>query len=240
MKFDVFTIFPQIVSPYLNESILKRAQANEIIEVNIHDIRDWTEDKHNTTDDEPYGGGGGMIMKPEPIFAAVEDIIGVPPDCPIILLTPQGRLFDQKVAEELSNHTRIAFICGRYEGLDERIRQHLVTDEISIGDFVLTGGELPAMAVIDAVTRFLPGVLGDPSAVGDDSHANGLLEGPHYTRPSKFRSWEVPEILKSGDHKKIAKWRREQSILRTYQRRPELLESVDFSDVEQEFIDSLD
>jgi len=240
MKFDVFTIFPQIISPYLNESILKRAQKNGIIEVYVHDIRNWTKDKHNTTDDVPYGGGGGMIMKLDPIFAASEDILGAPPTCPVILVSPQGRLFNQSVAEELSKYDHLAFICGRYEGVDERIRQHLITDEISIGDFVLTGGELPALAIIDAVTRFLPGTLGDPGAVANDSHANGLLEGPHYTRPAEFRGWEVPDILKSGDHKKIAKWRREQSILRTYQRRPELLESVDFSDEEREFIDSLD
>jgi len=240
MKFDIFTIFPRIVTPYLNESILKRAQANGIIEAEVHDIREWTKDKHNTTDDEPYGGGGGMIMKPEPIFAAVEDILGAPPTCPVILVSPQGRLFTQSVAEELSKHNRIAVICGRYEGVDERVRQHLITDEISIGDFVLTGGELPAMAIVDAVTRFLPGVLGDPNAVGDDSHSNGLLEGPHYTRPSEFRGWKVPDILKSGDHKKIANWRREQSILRTNRRRPEMLESVDFSDEEQDFINNLE
>jgi len=240
MKFSIFTIFPQIVTPYLNESILKRAQANGIIEVGVHNIRDWTEDKHKTTDDEPYGGGGGMIMKPEPIFTAIESVVGAPPTCPVILVSPQGRLFTQSVAEELSKHNHIAVICGRYEGVDERVRQHLITDEISIGDFVLTGGELPAMVIIDAVTRFLPGVLGDPSAVGDDSHSNGLLEGPHYTRPAEFRGWEVPEILKSGDHKKIAKWRREQSILRTHRRRPELLDSADFSDEEQDFISTLD
>ena len=240
MKFDIFTIFPRIVTPYLNESILKRAQANGIIEAEVHDIRDWAIDKHNTTDDEPYGGGGGMIMKPEPIFASVEDVLGAPPTCPVILVSPQGRLLTQSVAEELSKHDHIAVICGRYEGVDERVRQHLITDEISIGDFVLTGGELPAMAIVDAVTRFLPGALGDPKAVKDDSHSNGLLEGPHYTRPSEFRGWEVPDILKSGDHKKIANWRREQSILRTFRRRPELLESVDFSDEEQDFINDLD
>ena len=239
MKFEVFTIFPRIVTPYLNESILKRAQENGIIDINVHDIRNWTTDKHNTTDALPYGGGGGMVMKPEPLFSAVEDIVGAPPTCPVILLSPQGGLFNQTIAKELSVHKRLAFICGRYEGVDERVRQHLVTDEISIGDFVLTGGELPAMAIIDSVSRLLPGVLGAPNAAAEDSHANGLLEGPHYTRPAEFRGWKVPDILTSGDHKKVAKWRWEQSILRTFQRRPELLESSDFSDEDQEFIDSL-
>ena len=182
-------------------------------------------------------------MKPEPIFEAVESVLGLhPPPTgpepapPIIMLTPQGRVFSQSAAEVLSHHERIVLICGRYEGIDERIREHLVTDEISIGDYVLTGGELPALIVIDAVSRFLPGVLGDPDGAMDDSHASGLLEYPHYTRPPEFRGWKVPEILLSGDHGKVAKWRREQSLLRTLARRPDLLENADLTEKERSFL----
>jgi len=227
MRFDIFTLFPEMFSAYLNESILKRAQEADILEFGLHNIRDYTTDKHRTTDDEPYGGGGGMVMKPEPIFAAVEDVLGVPPVCPVILLTPQGRRFDQRVAVELASYGHLALLCGRYEGIDERVREHLVTDEISLGDFVLTGGELPAMAIIDAVSRLLPGVLGDPDAAQKDSHASGLLEYPHYTRPPEFRGWEVPEVLRSGNHAEIEKWRQAQSLERTRQRRPDLLDTHD-------------
>lgn len=225
MRFDIFTLFPEMFSAYLNESILKRAQEAAILEIGLHNIRDFTTDKHRTTDDEPYGGGGGMVMKPEPIFRAVEDVLGEPPVCPLILLTPQGRRFDQRVAVELAAYDHLALLCGRYEGVDERVREHLVTDEISLGDFVLTGGELPAMAIIDAVSRLLPGVLGDPDAAQKDSHASGLLEYPHYTRPPEFRGWEVPEVLRSGNHAEIEKWRQAQSLERTKQRRPDLLDS---------------
>jgi tRNA (guanine37-N1)-methyltransferase len=224
MRFDVFSIFPDMFPAYLNESILKRAQETGALEVLVHNIRDYTTDKHHTTDDVPYGGGGGMVMKPEPILAAVESVLGTPPSCPVILLTPQGRPFTQKVAEELAGQAHLALLCGRYEGVDERVRQHLVTDEISMGDFVLTGGELPALAIIDAVTRLLPGVLGDPDAPSKDSHATGLLEHPHYTRPPEFRGWEVPEVLRSGNHAEIEKWRQEQSVKRTQERRPDMLE----------------
>lgn len=223
MRFDIFTLFPEIFPPYLDESILKRARESGLLEFGLHNIRDYTTDKHRTTDDEPYGGGGGMVMKPEPIFAAVESVLGAPPVCPVILLTPQGRPFTQKVAVELAAADHLALLCGRYEGVDERVRQHLVTDEISLGDFVLTGGELPALAIIDAVTRLVPGVLGDPEATQKDSHANGLLEYPHYTRPPEFRGWEVPEILRSGNHAAIEQWRRQQSLQRTQERRPDLL-----------------
>jgi tRNA (guanine37-N1)-methyltransferase len=202
----------------------------------VHNIRAWATDRHHVTDDEPYGGGGGMVMKPDPVFAAVEGKLGSQPDCPVILMTPQGRVFDQKIALELSHQPRLALICGRYEGVDERIRTHLVTDEISIGDYVLTGGELPALIVIDAVARLLPGVLGDPDGPFDDSHAAGLLEYPHYTRPPEFRGWTVPEILLSGDHGKIARWRREQSLARTLQRRPDLLKDAPLTDADQEFL----
>ena len=193
----MFTIFPEIFPAYLNASILKRAQESGALEVLVHNSRDYAADKHHTTDDVPYGGGGGMVMKPEPIFAAVEGVLGASPKCPLILLTPQGRPLTQKVAVELPGQAHLALLCGRYEGVDERVREHLVTDEISIGDFVLTGGELPALAIIDAVTRLLPGVLGDPDAPNKDSHSAGLLEHPHYTRPPEFRGWEVPEVLRS-------------------------------------------
>ncbi len=224
MQFDVFSLFPEMFTAYLDESILKRARENGILNVQLHNIRDYTKDKHHTTDDVPYGGGGGMVMKPEPIFDAVESVLGAPPACPVILLTPQGRLFTQAVAREYAQQPHLALVCGRYEGVDERVREHLVTDEVSLGDFVLTGGELPALAVIDAVTRLLPGVLGDPDAPNKDSHASGLLEYPHYTRPQEYRGWEVPEVLRSGNHAEIEKWRQEQSVKRTQERRPDLFD----------------
>ena len=240
MQFEIFTLFPEIFAPYLESSILQRARRGGLLEVNLYNIRDWTYDRHHVTDDEPYGGGGGMVMKPEPIFAAVEGVLGAPPACPVILLTPQGRLFTHAVAQELARQPRIALLSGRYEGVDERVRQHLVSDEISIGDFVLTGGELPALVVVDAVARFLPGVLGDPEGAWDDSHASGLLEYPHYTRPPEFRGWGVPEILLSGDHARIARWRREQALLRTRQRRPDLLETAELSKADRKFLAQLE
>ena len=240
MRFDVFTLFPEVFDPYLHVSILQRAQEKGLVEFFIHNIRDWTTDKHHTTDDEPYGGGGGMVMKAEPIFAAVEDVVGAPPACPVILMTPQGRVFTQEVARELAEQPRIALLAGRYEGLDERVRAHLVTDEISIGDYVLTGGELPALVLVDAITRLLPGALGDAEAPNKDSHAEGLLEHPHYTRPANFRGWEVPEILRSGHHAMIDLWRREQSLLRTLQRRPDLLEKAALSEKDREFLASME
>ncbi len=248
MQFEVFTLLPEVFPPYLESSILKRAAQRGLIGVNVHNIRDYTHDKHHTTDDTPYGGGGGMVMKPEPVFEAIESVLGLAPhlsplepatDTPIILLTPQGRVFDQRIAEELSGHDRIALLCGRYEGVDERVREHLVTDEISIGDYVLTGGELPAMMIIDAVSRLIPGVLGDPTGAEDDSHSMGLLEYPHYTKPSEFRGWKVPEVLISGDHAKIEKWRREQALARTLSKRPDMLEKADLSEADKKFIDGL-
>jgi tRNA (guanine37-N1)-methyltransferase len=260
LHFDVFTLFPEVFEPYLQTSILQRARQRGLVEVNLHNIRDWTTDRHHVTDDEPYGGGGGMVMKPEPIFAAVEGVLGAPPACPVILLTPQGRVFNQALARQLAAplleppalaeaelqppaeapRLHLALLSGRYEGIDERVRQHLVTDEISIGDFVLTGGELPALVVIDAVTRLVPGVLGDPDGPWDDSHASGLLEYPHYTRPPEFRGWRVPEILVSGDHARLARWRREQSLLRTRQRRPDLLASAALSEADRKFLRTLE
>ena len=236
MRFDVFTLFPEVFEPYLQTSILQRALQRGLVEVKVHNIRDATTDRHHVTDDEPYGGGGGMVMKPEPIFAAVEGVLGSPPGCPVILLTPQGRVFTQGVAQELAQHTHLALLCGRYEGVDERVREHLVTDQVSIGDYVLSGGELPALVVIDAVARLIPGVLGDPDGAWDDSHASGLLEYPHYTRPPEFRGWQVPEVLLSGDHGRIARWRREQALLRTWKRRPDLLARAPLTPDDREFL----
>src|SRR5512140_757154 len=240
MQFDVFTLLPEVFPPYLDTSILQKARERGLIDVRVHNIRDYTHDKHHTTDDIPYGGGGGMVMKPEPLVEAVETVLelqpGAHPGYPVILLTPQGRVFNQAIAAELSQHGRLALICGRYEGVDERIRTSLVTDELSIGDYVLTGGELPALLVIDAVSRLLPGVLGDPDGAADDSHASGLLEYPHYTRPPEFRGESVPDVLLSGDHARINKWRREQALLRTLQRRPDLLGKAELSAADLKFL----
>ena len=252
IHFDVFTLFPPMFLGALTESILARAQEKGILQVTLHNIRDYATDRHHTCDGYPYGGGGGMVMRPEPVFRAVESVLSRPcgwqlpskaahcdlppwnPDeatvlrqpIPIILLTPQGRRFNQEVAAQLSRQRRLALVCGRYEGVDERIRTQLITDELSIGDFVLSGGEIAAMAIIDAVTRTLPGVLGDESGAHNDSFSDGmsgLLEGPQYTRPNEFRGEAVPEVLASGHHAKVEWWRREQSLLRTLMRRPELL-----------------
>jgi tRNA (guanine37-N1)-methyltransferase len=239
MEFDVFTLLPDVFFPYLNSSILERARQRKLIEVRVHNIRDWAESKHHVTDDEPYGGGGGMVMKVEPVFAAVESVLGLDSGIPVILLTPQGRVFNQKIAQELVLHPRLALICGRYEGVDERIREHLVTDEISIGDYVLTGGELPALILIDAISRLISGVLGDPDGAMDDSHSAGLLEYPHYTRPPEFRGWSVPEVLLSGDHAKIKKWRHEQSLWRTFKRRPDLLENVPLNESDRKSLSKI-
>lgn len=239
MRFDIFTLFPEVCAPYLQASMLGRAQQNGLIAVGLHDIRSWTTDRHHVTDDAPYGGGGGMVMKAEPVFTAVEAVLGSPPVCPVVLLTPQGRTFTQAVAMEFSRLPHLALLCGHYEGIDERIRQHLVTDEISVGDYVLTGGELPALIVLDAVSRLIPGVLGDPDGAQDDSFASGLLEYPHYTRPASFRGWNVPEVLLSGNHAQIARWRREQALLRTWQRRPDLLEKLELSEKDRQFLQRL-
>jgi len=237
MQIEVFGLFPEAMRPYLASSVLARAQAAGLVEIQLHNIRDFTSDRHQTTDDEPYGGGGGMVMKPEPIFAAVESVLGSGVESSrIVLLTPQGRVFNQGLAAELANVPRLVLICGRYEGVDERVSQHLVDDEISIGDYVLTGGELPALAIVDAVVRLLPGALGDENASARDSHADGLLEGPHYTRPAEYRGWEVPAVLRSGDHAKIAAWRREQSLRRTLERRPDLLAGAELSEQDQQLL----
>jgi len=227
---DIFTLFPEMFQGPFNFSILKRAIDHGLVSMNIHNIRDYTHDKHHTVDDYAYGGGAGMILKPEPIFEAVESVkSNIKPEIgelPVILLTPQGRLFSQQIARELSTYSHLILICGRYEGVDERVREHLVTDEISIGDYVLSGGELAAMVVVDTVVRLLPGVLGSEASLMEDSHVDGLLEYPQYTRPVEYRGWSVPEVLLSGNHAQIARWRREQSIQRTSERRPELLDKA--------------
>ncbi|MBN2677152.1 MAG: tRNA (guanosine(37)-N1)-methyltransferase TrmD [Anaerolineaceae bacterium] len=239
MRVDLFSLFPQVFIPYLDVSIIQRAIQNGLVEIHSHDIRDWASDRHHTTDDVPYGGGGGMVLKPEPVFAAVEDILGSPPTCPLVLMTPQGRLFDQQTAFQLSQLDHLAILCGRYEGIDERIRKALVTDEISIGDYVVTGGELPALIILDAFIRLIPGALGDPDGAQDDSHASGLLEYPHYTRPVEFRGMRVPAVLQSGNHAEIASWRRSQALKRTYQRRPDLLKTASLSKKDIDYLDEL-
>jgi tRNA (guanine37-N1)-methyltransferase len=240
MRFDVMTLFPGIFASPLSESILKRASERGLVSVYLHNIRDYATDRHQVTDDIPYGGGGGMIMKPEPIFAAVESVLEGETGIPVILLSPQGRQLNHEVARELAHHRRVLLVCGRYEGVDERIREHLVTDEISIGDYVLSGGELAALVIIDAVTRLLPGVLGDPSATFEDSYSRGLLEYPHYTRPATFRGWAVPEVLRSGNHAAIVRWRRQESLRRTWERRPDLLKGAQLTSSDREFLARLE
>jgi len=223
LRIDILTLFPQLFEQPFKTGIFQRAIDNGLVEVNIYNIRDYTHDKHNVADDYPYGGGAGMVLKPEPIFEAVEDIqkgLDKKEEKPaIILLTPQGRPFSQAIAQELSDKKHLILICGHYEGIDERVREHLATDEISIGDYVLSGGEPAALVVVDALTRLIPGVLGSEESIKDDSHSNGLLEYPQYTRPAVFREWQVPDVLLSGNHARIAEWRRRQSILRTLKRR---------------------
>jgi tRNA (guanine37-N1)-methyltransferase len=245
VRFDIFTLFPEMFSGPFDASIIQRARDAGQVTLALHNIRDYATDRHHMTDDTPYGGGGGMVMKPEPIWNAVETVLGYDPTGrsgvpPIILLTPQGRLFTQAVARELAAHERLLLICGRYEGVDERVRQNLVTDEISAGDYVLTGGEIPAMVVVDAVVRLLPGVLGDPAATVDDSHASGLLEYPHYTRPAIYRGHSVPQVLLSGHHAEVDRWRRREALRRTRERRPDLLARADLSQTDREFLVQLE
>jgi tRNA (guanine37-N1)-methyltransferase len=228
MKIDILTLFPEICRAPLGESIMRRAQENTIVDLRIHNLRDWTTDKHHIVDDAPFGGGQGMVMKPEPIFAAVEELKTKSksqiPNPKIILMSPAGRRLDQKLATDLSKESHIIVICGHYEGVDHRVIEHLVDVEISIGDYVLTNGAIAAVVLVDAVVRLLPGVLGDEQSAADDSFATGLLEGPQYTRPAEFRGWKIPDILLSGNHADIAKWRKEQALKRTKQNRPDLLD----------------
>lgn len=226
-------------SPF-SESIIKRAIDRGLVSIFIHNIRDYTHDKHHTVDDYPYGGGSGMVLKPAPLFEAVESLKEEIGDAaPVILLTPQGRLLCHKMAQELSTQPNLILICGHYEGVDERVRKHLVTDEVSIGEYVLTGGELAAMVVVDAVVRLLPGVLSSEQASKEDSYAQGFLEYPQYTRPQVYRGWKVPSILLSGNHQEIARWRREQAIQRTLERRPDLLGKAVLSEEERRVIEKV-
>ncbi|MBN1679107.1 MAG: tRNA (guanosine(37)-N1)-methyltransferase TrmD [Anaerolineae bacterium] len=239
MHIDILTLFPSMFDGPLTESILKRAQENGLLTIHLHNIRDYATDKHHTVDDTPYGGGGGMVMMVEPLTVAVEDVRGPDAGIPVILLTPQGRVFTQQVAQELAQYPRLVLVCGRYEGVDERVRRSAITDEISIGDYVLTGGELPAMVIVDAISRLIPGVLGARWAAEEDSHAMGLLEYPHYTRPPVFRDMVVPDVLQSGDHGAVDAWRRREAIRRTWYRRPDLLVTADLSDGERWYLADL-
>jgi len=226
MKIDILTLFPEICRGPLGESMMKRAQENKIVELRIHNLRDWTSDKHHVVDDTPFGGGQGMVMKPEPIFAAVEELRSKIENrkSKIILMSPAGRKLDQQLATDLSREWHLIIICGHYEGVDHRVIEHLVDLEISIGDYVLTNGAIAAAVMVDAVVRLLPGVLGHEQSATDDSFSRGLLEAPQYTRPAKFRGWKVPDILLSGNHAEIAKWREEQAEKRTRTNRPDLLD----------------
>ena len=225
IKFDVITIFPEMFGDFSRGGVFGRALSSGLIELGIRDLREFTHDKYRKVDDYPFGGGPGMVFRPEPVFEAVESMVGTQSDnVPIILMSPQGRPLTNKIASEFSSNSQMVIICGRYEGFDERIRTHLASDEISIGDYVISGGELASMVFMDSVSRFVPGVLGDQTSAHNDSFSNGLLEYPHYTRPSDFRGWKVPDIFLSGNHSEIDKWRKEQSILRTLSRRPDLLE----------------
>jgi tRNA (guanine37-N1)-methyltransferase len=238
VRFDIFTLFPEMIRGPLDESILKRARERGLIEIELHNPRDVTTDRHHIVDDYPYGGGAGMVMKPEPLFEAVERVLGLQaaqPGGPIILLSPQGRVFTQAIARELAGEPHITLLCGHYEGVDERIREHLATDELSIGDYVLTGGELAAMVVVDAVARLVPGVLA-PGSTEEESHTAGLLEYPHYTRPPEFRGWRVPDVLLSGNHAAVARWRRKEALRRTRARRPELLQSAALSPLDAKLL----
>ena len=248
LSIDILTLFPDMFRGPFDESMIRRARDEGRVSIQVHDLREYTEDRHRTTDDYAYGGGGGMVLKADPVFKAVEALLGVPPasaeapmaaPCPVIMMTPQGRRFDHALAHELASHDRLVVLCGHYEGFDERIRSHLVSHEVSVGDFVLTGGEIPAMLLTDAVARLRPGVVGLEGATHADSFATGLLEHPHYTRPASFRGWSVPDILLSGNHGAVDRWRRNEALRRTFERRPELLAFVELDKADSEFLESL-
>lgn len=238
MRFDILTLFPTMFEGPMTESILKRARESGLIQVHLHNIRDYATDKHRTTDEPPAGGGGGMVMKVEPLVHAIEAARG-DDRCPVILTSAQGRPFNQTVAKELVQYPRILVVCGRYEGVDERAIQLVITDEISIGDFVLTGGELAAMVMVDAISRLVPGVLGAQWGADEDSYATGLLEYPQYTRPPEYRGLRIPEVLTSGNHQAVEKWRRQESLRRTWQRRPDLLHTAPLTDKDRWFLATL-
>ena len=239
MRFDVLTLFPGMFSGPLDESIMRRARDAGVIEVHLHDLRGWATDKHRTVDDYPFGGGAGMVMKPEPLFAAVEAIQPLAePQATVVLLTPQGRRLDRALVGELASRERLLLICGRYEGVDERVREHLADLEVSVGDVVLSGGEIPAMLLLDAVARQVPGVLGAEESLSEESFEGGLLEYPQYTRPAEFRGWGVPPVLLSGHHGEVAKWRRRQRLLRTRHRRPDLLDAAEVTPEERAWLEA--
>ncbi|MGA2525192.1 MAG: tRNA (guanosine(37)-N1)-methyltransferase TrmD [Smithellaceae bacterium] len=233
IRFDVLSIFPEMLISPLSFSLLKKAQEKGLVEVSLHDIRDWAEDKHKMTDDAPYGSGCGMVMKVEPVERALTAIKNPEKEALVVLMTPQGETLDQEIAKELAEKEQVIIICGRYEGVDERIREHLTDREISIGDYILTGGELSALVLIDAVSRFIPGVLGNSESTLSESFSHGFLEYPQYTRPAEYKGWKVPEVLVSGNHAEIERWRRYESLKRTYKRRPDLLEKTELSEVDK-------
>ncbi len=240
MRFDIITLFPSIFKSPFEESIIKRAQQKRLVEVHLHNLRDFTTDAHRTVDDTPFGGGAGMVMKVEPIYKALNHIkkqLGR--RAKVILLSPQGKIFNQKIALELAKEKNIILICGRYEGVDERVREHLVDEELSIGDYVLSGGEIPAMVVVDAVTRVVPGVLGNERSVKEDSFYRGLLDYPQYTRPAEFMGWEVPAVLRSGNHQRIREWRMRKRLEKTLQRRPDLLKKARLSPEEKRLLEEI-
>lgn len=238
LRIDVFSIFPEMVDQGANESVIGRGRRDGHLDIRVHDLRMTTTDVHATVDDAPFGGGAGMVMKPEPLFGAVE---AIDPPRPLLYLSPAGRTFDQAMARELADSGGFSLLCGRYEGVDERVRDHLVDGEVSVGDFVLAGGEVAALLIIEAVGRLVPGVLGNSTSTDDESFADGLLEYPHYTRPAEFRDWTVPEVLRSGDHAKVERWRKAQALRRTLDRRPDLIERRGgISSVDQKLLDEFD
>jgi tRNA (guanine37-N1)-methyltransferase len=230
IRLDILTLFPEMFESPLRSSIVKKAIDRGVVEVHLHNIRDYAEDRHRMTDDAPYGGGGGMVMKVEPIDRALSAVPLAGDDVPVVLLTPQGAPFNNAMAKELAGHQQIVMVCGRYEGVDERVRQHLINREISIGDYILTGGELSALVVLDAVSRFVPGVLGNSGSASTDSFSDGLLEYPHYTRPPEYRGWKVPDVLLSGNHRDIEQWKRRESVIRTGIKRPDLIAEAPLTD----------
>ena len=239
MRFHVLTLFPRMFESPFAEGIIKRAREKGLVELGLVDIRDFAHDRHRTVDDYQFGGGPGMLMKPEPLFEAVASVKSAEAETPVILLSPQGRTLTQGIVEELAELEEVVLICGRYEGVDERVRKHLATDEISIGDYVLGGGELAAMVVIESVSRLAEGVVGSYESTQDDSFTTGLLQHPQYTRPAEFRGWEAPDVLRSGNHEEIARWRRREALRRTYERRPDLLESAPLTAEDAAFLDTL-